>query len=170
MLSITLINTLVVVVIAVIIHYECLMRLNEWLPKAESLELIQNGCGVFGALMAHVVEVWCFARAYWPVGQFAGHPRWLAHGLRVLFLYHLYDHRFRRYLTSWRSQVPDRTTASADRSGADLLDRVISICRNAEVLENQITSLLMDAQARFLGFECHRDLDNATQVIYRLQL
>jgi GNAT superfamily N-acetyltransferase len=24
--------------------------------------------------------------------------------------------------------------------------------------------------ARFLGFECHRDLDNATQVIYRLQL
>lgn len=64
MLSITLINTLVVVV-AVIIHYECLMRLNEWLPKLKVWSRFRMVVGVFGALVAHAVEVWCFALAYY---------------------------------------------------------------------------------------------------------
>jgi hypothetical protein len=63
-LSITLINTLVVVV-AVIIHYECLMRLNEWLPKLKVWSRFRMVVGVFGALVAHAVEVWCFALAYY---------------------------------------------------------------------------------------------------------
>ena len=32
MLTVTLINTLVVILV-VIIHYECLLRLNDWLPR-----------------------------------------------------------------------------------------------------------------------------------------
>lgn len=64
MFSITLINTLVVVVV-VIIHYECLMRLNEWLPKLKAWSRFRMVVGVFGALMAHAVEVWCFALAYY---------------------------------------------------------------------------------------------------------
>jgi hypothetical protein len=64
MLSITFINTLVVV-IAVIIHYECLMRLNDWLPKLKAWSRFRMVVGVFGALMAHAVEVWCFALAYY---------------------------------------------------------------------------------------------------------
>ena len=32
MLSVTLINMLVVILV-VIIHYECLLRLNDWLPR-----------------------------------------------------------------------------------------------------------------------------------------
>lgn len=31
MLAVTLINTLVVIIV-VVIHYECLSRLNDWLP------------------------------------------------------------------------------------------------------------------------------------------
>ena len=32
MLAVTLINMLVVI-LAVVIHYECLLRLNDWLPR-----------------------------------------------------------------------------------------------------------------------------------------
>lgn len=64
MLSVTLVNMLVVVV-AVIIHYECLLRLNEWLPRLKVWIRFRIVMGVFGALIAHAVEVWCFALAYY---------------------------------------------------------------------------------------------------------
>ena len=64
MLAVTLINTLVVI-IAVVIHYECLLRLNDWLPRLKVWSRFRMVIGVFGALLAHAIEVWCFALVYY---------------------------------------------------------------------------------------------------------
>lgn len=64
MLIVTLINMLVVILV-VIIHYECLLRLNDWLPQLKLWSRFRIVAGVFGALLAHALEVWCFALAYY---------------------------------------------------------------------------------------------------------
>lgn len=64
MLAVTLINTLVVIA-AVVIHYECLLRLNDWLPRLKLWSRFRIVVGVFGALLAHAIEVWCFALVYY---------------------------------------------------------------------------------------------------------
>ncbi|GAB5336828.1 MULTISPECIES: potassium channel family protein [Pseudomonas] len=64
MLVVTLINTLVVIM-AVVIHYECLLRLNDWLPRLKISNRFRVVAGVLGALLAHAIEVWCFALAYY---------------------------------------------------------------------------------------------------------
>jgi len=64
MLAVTLINTLVVI-IAVIIHYEFLLRLNDLLPRLQVRSRLRMMIGVFGALLAHAIEVWCFALTYY---------------------------------------------------------------------------------------------------------
>ena len=64
MLAVTLINTLVVIVV-VMIHYECLLRLNDWLPRLKLSNRFRIVVGVFGALIAHATEVWCFALVYY---------------------------------------------------------------------------------------------------------
>ena len=68
MLSVTLINALVVV-LAVIIHYECLLRLNDWLPRLNIWSHFRIVVGVLGALVAHALEVWCFALVYYSMVQ-----------------------------------------------------------------------------------------------------
>jgi len=78
MLAVTLINMLVVI-IAVIIHYECLLRLNDLLPRLKVRSRFKMMIGVFGALLAHAIEVWCFALAYYLMtrdgewGNLSGH-------------------------------------------------------------------------------------------------
>ncbi|WP_409318262.1 potassium channel family protein [Pseudomonas sp. KCJK9016] len=64
MLAVTLINTLTVVV-AVLIHYECLLRLNDFLPRLKLWRRFRIVVGVFGSLLAHAFEVWAFALAYY---------------------------------------------------------------------------------------------------------
>lgn len=64
MLTVTLINMLVVILV-VIIHYECLLRLNDWLPRLKLWSRFRIVAGVFGALLAHAIEVWCFALVYY---------------------------------------------------------------------------------------------------------
>ncbi|WP_367253440.1 potassium channel family protein [Pseudomonas sp. stari2] len=64
MLAVTLINTLVVIA-AVVIHYECLLRLNDFLPRLKMWRRFRIVVGVFGSLLAHAVEVWAFALAYY---------------------------------------------------------------------------------------------------------
>lgn len=64
MIEVTLINTLVVIV-AVVIHYECLLRLNDSLPRLKAWSRFRIVVGVFGALLAHALEVWCFALVYY---------------------------------------------------------------------------------------------------------
>jgi hypothetical protein len=64
MLIVTMINALVVV-LAVVIHYECLLRLNAWLPRMNVWSRFRIAAGVLGALVAHALEVWCFALVYY---------------------------------------------------------------------------------------------------------
>jgi hypothetical protein len=56
----------VVVTIVVIIHYEALYRLTRALPKMHlPHHRYRIVVGVLGALVAHAVEVWVFAYAYY---------------------------------------------------------------------------------------------------------
>jgi hypothetical protein len=78
MLGVTVANVMVVV-LAVSIHYECLLRLSLLLPKLVSWSRFRIVLGVFGAMIAHALEVWCFAFAYYLIirytswGTFQGH-------------------------------------------------------------------------------------------------
>lgn len=64
MITIFLVNS-VIAVIAVIIHYEFLYHLTTLIPKMIMLHRLRIVFGVFGALIAHTVEVWVFAFAYY---------------------------------------------------------------------------------------------------------
>lgn len=63
MISVFLVNSLVVIA-AVIIHYEFLYRLTLLVPKLKVRHRFRIVLGVCGALVAHAVEVWIFAVAY----------------------------------------------------------------------------------------------------------
>ncbi len=64
MIAISLINTLIITT-AVIIHYECLLRLNLLMPKMNIWHRFRVVFGVLGALVAHAIEVWIFALGYY---------------------------------------------------------------------------------------------------------
>jgi hypothetical protein len=54
----------VVVAVAVIIHYEILFRMSSYLPKMQIRHRFRIVVGVFGAIIAHTLEIWMFALAY----------------------------------------------------------------------------------------------------------
>jgi hypothetical protein len=54
----------VVVAVAVIIHYEILFRMSLYLPKMQIRHRFRIVVGVFGAIIAHTLEIWMFALAY----------------------------------------------------------------------------------------------------------
>ena len=61
---VSLVNVLVVA-IAVLIHYEFLYRLTRFLPSMKIRHRLRIVFGVAGALLAHVVEIWLFAATYY---------------------------------------------------------------------------------------------------------
>ncbi|BCE01058.1 potassium channel family protein [Marinicellulosiphila megalodicopiae] len=54
-----------VVGLAVIIHYEFLYRITLIMPKMKIIHRYRIVVGVLVALVAHAVEIWCFAIAYY---------------------------------------------------------------------------------------------------------
>ncbi len=64
MIGIVLLNC-VVVSIVVLIHYEFLRQISDWLPRIKIKHRLRIVVGVFGALVAHAVEIWVFALAYY---------------------------------------------------------------------------------------------------------
>ncbi len=64
MILVSIFNSLVVV-LTVIIHYEFLFRLTLLVPKLKIKHRFRIVLGVCGALLAHAVEVWIFAFAYY---------------------------------------------------------------------------------------------------------
>jgi len=64
MLSVLVVN-LLVVAISVLVHYEFLYRLSKSIPKLPIKHRYRIVVGVFGALLAHTIEVWIFAVAYY---------------------------------------------------------------------------------------------------------
>lgn len=64
MIAITLINVLIITS-TVVIHYECLLRLNLLMPRLTFWHRFRIVFGVLGALCAHAIEVWIFALGYY---------------------------------------------------------------------------------------------------------
>ncbi len=71
MIAIFAVNTLVVA-LAVAIHYECLIRLATLMPRLKVRHRFRLLIGVFGALLAHVAEVWLFAAVYYLMARTDG--------------------------------------------------------------------------------------------------
>lgn len=68
MAYVLLINSLVVI-LSVIVHYEFLFRLTLYIPKMEINHRYRIVFGVMVAILAHSVEIWIFAFAYYFMGQ-----------------------------------------------------------------------------------------------------
>lgn len=64
MIHIFVLNSFVVA-IAVIIHYEFLYRISRYIPTMKLKHRFRILFGVFAALIAHAVEVWVFAFAFY---------------------------------------------------------------------------------------------------------
>lgn len=64
MVTVFIVNTFVAA-ITVVIHYEFLNQLANIIPKFNLSPRVSVILGVFGALLAHVVEVWVFAITYY---------------------------------------------------------------------------------------------------------
>ena len=62
-----------IIAMAVLIHYEFLQRISALLPKMTINHRFRIVIGVFGALVAHSIEIVLFALAYYLVPQF---PAW----------------------------------------------------------------------------------------------
>lgn len=71
MFGILMIN-IFVVVCAVTVHYESLVRLNRYIPRLNMLHRYRIVIGLLGALLAHSVEIWIFALAYYLALPVAG--------------------------------------------------------------------------------------------------
>jgi len=71
MLTVFIVNSLVVA-ITVVIHYEFLYRMTRWLPKLTLPARFQIVLAVFGALIAHAIEVWVFALTYYALINIQG--------------------------------------------------------------------------------------------------
>jgi len=64
MIYVFILNSLVVFV-TVMIHYEFLYRFSAWIPKMKIKHRFRIVLGVFAALIAHAVEIWIFAIAFY---------------------------------------------------------------------------------------------------------
>ena len=64
MLLILIINTFIIA-LAVIIHFEMLSQLSKLMPVLTIRHRFRIAIGIFGAMLAHIIEVWLFAFAYY---------------------------------------------------------------------------------------------------------
>ena len=64
MFLISLINCFIVS-IAVLVHYEVLYHLSNIIPKLRIKRRFRIVFGIFGAMTAHVIEIWIFAFGYY---------------------------------------------------------------------------------------------------------
>ena len=64
MLLVFIVN-LSIIALAVLIHYEFLYHMTTHLPKMKIRHRFRIVVGVFGALIAHTLEIWLFASAYY---------------------------------------------------------------------------------------------------------
>lgn len=51
----------VLVALAVLVHFEAMNLLSIWVPQLPGRSRLKILAGVFGALFAHIIEVWLFA-------------------------------------------------------------------------------------------------------------
>ncbi|MDH5602058.1 MAG: potassium channel family protein [Gammaproteobacteria bacterium] len=61
-----------IIALAVLIHYEFLYRITTYIPKMKIRHRFRIVFGVFGALVAHTIEIWIFAAAYYFLPRIEG--------------------------------------------------------------------------------------------------
>ena len=71
MFMVILVNTSIIA-LAVLIHYEFLYRITTYIPKMKIKHRFRIVFGVFGALLAHTIEIWIFSVAYYYLPQIEG--------------------------------------------------------------------------------------------------
>ena len=71
LLSVSIVN-IIVVALAVMIHYEVLYRISLVIPALKIHHRFRIVIGVLAALVAHALEVWVFAGAYYFMHQTKG--------------------------------------------------------------------------------------------------
>lgn len=71
MISMFFINTLVIST-AVIIHYEVLSRISQLMPTLSIRFRYRIVVAIFGALIAHAIEIWVFAFVYYAMSNTTG--------------------------------------------------------------------------------------------------
>jgi hypothetical protein len=54
-----------IVAVAVMIHYEILFEMTNLMPRLKVRHRFRIVLGVFGALVAHIIEIWLFAAVYY---------------------------------------------------------------------------------------------------------
>ena len=59
-----------IIALAVLVHYEFLFRISAIIPKMKIRHRFRIVFGVFGALVAHSIEIWIFSIAYYYLPQF----------------------------------------------------------------------------------------------------
>ena len=64
MISSFILNSIIVAA-AILIHYEMLYRLSNIIPKLTIKHRFRVVFGLFGAMLAHIIEVWLFAFGYY---------------------------------------------------------------------------------------------------------
>ncbi len=60
----------IIVALAVLIHFEMLRQLSRIIPKMATMLRFRVLCALFGALIAHIVEVQLFAMGYYAMTHF----------------------------------------------------------------------------------------------------
>jgi len=71
MLAVFLLNSFIIA-IAVLIHYEFLYRISVFIPRMRIKHRFRIVVGVFGALIAHSIEICLFSLAYHYLPRFEG--------------------------------------------------------------------------------------------------
>jgi len=120
MLSVLL--SLVLTAASALLHFECLMWLNDRLPRARLIERrAKVVAAIAGALISHLLQIVLFAAAYYLLRD------------RLLFRRNLQLARPGRHLSDWQP-APGHRDRNADRASHDQLDRVIHVPRNEAIL------------------------------------
>ncbi|NIN35150.1 MAG: two pore domain potassium channel family protein [Gammaproteobacteria bacterium] len=64
-MTLALIINIILVSLAVLIHYEMLFRLSRIIPRLKMRYRFRVVIGIFGSLIAHIIEIWIFAIGYY---------------------------------------------------------------------------------------------------------
>ncbi|MEJ2094429.1 MAG: potassium channel family protein [Gammaproteobacteria bacterium] len=64
-MTLALIINIILVSLAVLIHYEMLFRLSRIIPRLKMRHRFRVVIGIFGSLLAHIIEIWIFAIGYY---------------------------------------------------------------------------------------------------------
>lgn len=64
-MTLALIINIVLVSLAVLIHYEMLFRLSRIIPRLKMRYRFRVVIGIFGSLLAHIIKIWIFAIGYY---------------------------------------------------------------------------------------------------------